>query len=158
MSSLLVQACSKSKNQPDEAIPALELYSGYFFKIIKKSMREGVFDEEMDICILSAEHGLIDADTEIEWYDRQMDTERAAELAPSVRSQLRETVTNTYDEVIVNVGGAYREALEGVSDIVESDVYYIEGEGIGHKGHVLKRVVRGEREPLTETPTQAANQ
>ncbi len=35
MSSLLVQGCSKSKNTPEEAVPALELYSGYFFKIIK---------------------------------------------------------------------------------------------------------------------------
>ncbi|QSG02809.1 DUF6884 domain-containing protein [Natranaeroarchaeum sulfidigenes] len=152
MSSLLVQACSKSKNEPGEAIPALELYSGYFFNIIKKSMREELFDEEMDICILSAEHGLIESDTKIEWYDNRMNAERAVELAPRVQTQLRETVSETYDEVIINVGGTYRLALEGISDAVDAKVYYIEGEGIGHKGHILKRVVRGEREPLTEAP------
>ena len=158
MSSLLVQACSKSKNQPEEATPALELYSGYFFKIIKKSMREGTFDEQMDIYILSAEHGLIDADTDIGWYNKRMDRSQAAELAPSVQSKLRNIVTDTYDEVIINVGNTYQQALGDVSEFVDSEIYYVEGEGIGHKGHILKRAIRGERELLIEEPTPAADQ
>ena len=155
MSMLLVQGCSKSKNQPSEAVSALNLYTGYFFKIIKKAMREEAFDDRIDVCILSAEHGLIDSDAEITWYDRRMDADRAVELAPQVRENLRERITGNYDHVIVNVGSVYRLAIEGVSSSVDADVHYIEGEGIGAKGHVLKRVVRGEVEAAFETPEAA---
>lgn len=151
MSMLLVQGCSKSKNQPDEAVSALNLYTGYFFKIIKKAMREEAFDDRIDMCILSAEHGVIDTDTEITWYDRRMDADRAAELAPQVQENLRKRITGTYDYVIVNVGSIYRRAIEGIDSSVDAEVHYIEGEGIGAKGHVLKRIVRGEVEAAFET-------
>jgi hypothetical protein len=143
MSALLVQSCSKSKNHPTEPVPALELYSGFFFKIIKKAMREDAFDERIDICILSAEYGLIDADAEVEWYDRRMDVERARELAPEVRETLCEKVQGSHERVIVNVGGVYNDALEGVDEYISSDIFHISGSGIGEKGRVLKRVIRG---------------
>nr|WP_222913527.1 hypothetical protein [Natrinema sp. SYSU A 869] len=73
-----------------------------------------------------------------------MDEERAVELAPSIKTELRNRADGTYDEIIVNVGGAYKQALEGATAAVDADVHYIEGDGIGHKGHVLKQIVRGE--------------
>ncbi|MFD1635086.1 DUF6884 domain-containing protein [Haloplanus ruber] len=155
MSMLLVQGCSKSKNQPEEAMSALNLYTGYFFKIIKKAMREDAFDDRVDVCILSAEHGIIDPDAEITWYDRRMDADRAAELAPKVREDLRERITGDYDRVIINVGSVYRRAIEGVDSSVDADIHYIEGEGIGVKGHILKRVVRGEVEAVFQTAEAA---
>jgi hypothetical protein len=118
------------------------LYSGYFFKIIKKAIRDGEFDERIDICILSAEHGIIDAETEVGWYDRRMDAERARELAPEVRASLRETVRDTHDTVIVNVGGVYTDALGAIDEYVSSDIFRVEGDGIGQKGHVLKNLIR----------------
>lgn len=153
MSILLVQGCSKSKNQPKESVPALDLYSGFFFKIIKKAMREGEFDDQIEICILSAEYGLIDADSEITWYDRRMDTERAMELAPAVQEELQARVNDTYETVVVNVGGAYNRALEGIESKVKSDVYHINGGGIGEKGHVFKKLVRGNLQALKPEST-----
>lgn len=158
MPSLLVQGCSKSKNRPGEAVPALELYTGYFFKIIKKAMREGEFDDQLDICILSAEHGLIDSDTEIEWYDRRMDSERANKIAPDVQTALRNRVTDSYDRIIVNVGGTYARALDGVESSLDADVHYIEGNGIGVKGSILKRVVRGDVEAAVNQVTMEHEQ
>lgn len=143
MPALLVQACSKSKNNPEGPVPALDLYSGYFFKIIKKSIREGQFDDRLDISILSAEHGLIGAETEVGWYDRRMDRSRAAELVPTVQAGLRDRVDGTYETVFVNVGSVYRRALGDLEDALDADVHYIEGDGIGYKGQTLKRVVRG---------------
>jgi cytoplasmic iron level regulating protein YaaA (DUF328/UPF0246 family) len=149
MPTLLVQSCSKSKNQPATAVPALELYSGYFFKIIKKARREGALVSDIDICILSAEYGLLSSDSEIDHYDRRMDTERARELAPDVQAALETRVANGYDRVIVNVGGAYQEALEGIRKRVEVPVHYIEGAGIGEKGRLLKQVIRGDLTPAS---------
>lgn len=150
MQPLLIQGCSKSKNRPEEAVPALELYSGYFFKIIKKAMRDGDFNERIDLFILSAEHGLIDADTKISWYDREMDSARAEELAPSVRAEIHRRDVDDYDNIVINVGGAYRRTLNGIADSVDTDIHYIEGDGIGYKGQVLKRFIRGESDALTD--------
>jgi hypothetical protein len=155
MSSLLVQGCSKSKNEPGKPVPALDLYSGYFFKIIKKAKREGAFNEEIDFCILSAEYGLIDPEDKISWYDRRMDQNRAAELAPEVRSELVERADD-YDRVIVNVGGPYNRALEGVESVLEPPIYFVEGDGIGYKGSVLKRVIRGNLDSLDANTRTAA--
>ena len=155
MSSLLVQGCSKSKNEPGKPVPALDLYSGFFFKIIKKAKREGAFNEDIDLCILSAEHGLIDTKDEISWYERRMDQDRAAELAPEVRDELVERADD-YDSVIVNLGGTYNRALEGVESALEIPIYFVEGDGIGYKGSVLKRVIRGDLDSLDANIRTAA--
>lgn len=144
MSVLLIQGCSKSKNSPNGTVPALDLYSGFFFKIIKKAMRDGEFDDRIDIWILSAEYGLIDEETKIQLYDKRMDAERAAELAPTVSQTLQQNGAETYDFIIVNVGSDYRDALIGLDELDKTEIYYINGEGIGVKGHKLKRIVRGE--------------
>lgn len=155
MSSLLVQGCSKSKNEPGKPVPALDLYSGYFFKIIKKAKREGDFNEKIDLCILSAEHGIIDPTDEISWYDRRMDQNRAAELASDVKAELVERADG-YDRIIVNVGGSYNRALEGIESMLDVPVCFVEGDGIGYKGSTLKRVVHGDLDALdTNTRTAA---
>lgn len=155
MPALLVQACSKSKNDPEGPVPALDLYSGYFFKIIKKAIRDGAFDDHLDISILSAEYGLIDAETQVEWYDRKMDSDRAAELAQPVQRTLR-NLDDTYETVFVNVGSVYRRTLGDVANSLEADVHYIDGDGIGYKGQTLKRVVRGDFDAAIDQPRRKA--
>lgn len=150
MSTLLVQSCSKSKNCPSESVPALQLYSGYFFKIIKKAIDDGAMPESLDICILSAEHGLVDANEEIGWYDRRIDEARATEIAPNVRRRLSERVADGYDRVVINVGRDYRTALTGVEEELNVPVHYVQGGGIGEKGAVLKRLVRGNAAAILE--------
>lgn len=144
MSILLIQSCSKSKNNPGKAAPALDLYSGFFFKIIKKAMRENAFDERIDIWILSAEHGLIKSETEIERYDRRMDSERARKLAPDVLKTLKHKNADGYDKIVVNAGSDYRQALSGLETMQNADIHHIEGEGIGVKGNKLKQFIRGD--------------
>ena len=155
MTVLLVQSCSKSKNTPDSAVPALELYSGYFFKIIKKSIREGAFRSDIQLCILSAKHGLIDATTEIEWYDQRMDRERAEELRSKVTTALHERVTDEYEKVIVNVGEVYKRSIEDGLTALEMDVDYIEGDGIGMKGKRLKNLIRNDVDSESPEATNA---
>ena len=146
MSSLLIQSCSQTKNRPTEAVPALDLYTGYFFKIIKKAIREGEFDENIDLCILSAEYGIIESDEEVSWYDRRIDSERAKEIAPKVAQELARIVDSSYDKLLINVGRDYLEALDQARKELTVPIYYIEGSGIGEKGSVLKDVIRGDRE------------
>lgn len=153
MSTLLVQSCSGTKRDTDGEVPALDLYTGYFFKIIKKSIHDGALRDDLDICILSAEHGVVGPDEPIDHYDRRMDSVRAAALNEEVVTDLRARVRDGgYDRVVVNMGSVYRDAIEGFDDPLSVEVQYIEGAGIGHKGHALKRVVRGDDAPLEVGP------
>ncbi|WP_254425893.1 peroxide stress protein YaaA [Haloprofundus sp. MHR1] len=145
MSLLLVQSCSNSKVEAPGRHPALELYSGYFYKIIKKSIREDEWRSDMELRILSAEHGLLQPDDQISYYDRRMDTKRAEELRPKVVAELRRLITDEeYDRIIVNMGREYRAAIEGFDRGLDVTTEFIKGDGIGYKGQVLKRVIRGD--------------
>ena len=145
MSTLLVQSCSKSKKQTSEPIPALNLYSGYFFKIIKKSRREGTVNSDIDVCILSAKYGFVKSDDEIATYDRRMDAQRATELGPTMTKDLHEYISNIgYDRVVINAGKEYRKAIDGFDNELPVDTYCVCGDGLGLKGQSLKKFLRGD--------------
>jgi len=144
MSTLLVQSCSDSKKSVSEPVPAFDLYSGYYYRIIKKARREGEYDDNIDIRILSAEHGLLNPEDEIVTYDKEMDAHRADKLKTAVVPELCRTIDEGgYDNVVLNVGKTYRRALEGLDSKADAEVVEIEG-GLGERGHVLKKFVRGE--------------
>ncbi|MFA9418000.1 DUF6884 domain-containing protein [Natrinema sp. HArc-T2] len=158
MSMLLVQSCSKSKNRPGKPVQPLELYSGYFFKIIKKAIDDGEFQDNIDICVLSAEYGLIDSTDEINYYDRRMDADRASKLRPRVTRELRSRVdANGYDHIIFNLGTEYKAAIGDLSDLSAS-VQFIDGDGIGYKGHTLKQIIRGNYSSLEMEGKNATTQ
>jgi cytoplasmic iron level regulating protein YaaA (DUF328/UPF0246 family) len=148
---LLVQSCSASKSKAETPMPALDRYRGYFFKIINKAKREGELDPAIDICILSAEYGLLEPDEDIPHYDRRMDADRAEELRPEVVPELREKVASgNYDRVLLNMGEDYRRAVKGFETGLSAEIEYIEGAGIGEKGHQLKQMLRTDEGPGAE--------
>lgn len=145
MSLLLLQSCSNSKVEGQQRRPALDLYSGYFYKIIKKARRDGEWRPELDLRILSAEHGILHPNEQISYYDRRMNAERAQELRPETVEELRRLINEKgYERVIVNMGQEYRAAIQNFDQGLDVKIEFIRGDGIGYKGHVLKRVVRGD--------------
>lgn len=145
MSNLLLQSCSASKKEVGEPTPAFQLYSGYFYKILKKSIREGEFRSDMDINILSAKYGLLDTSDEIEYYDQRMDRARARELNPSVVESVANRIEESgYERVVINMGATYRNAIAGLGERVDVPLVEIPGSGIGEKGNALYRFIRGE--------------
>jgi len=130
----------------DTPVPALDLYDGYFFRIIKKALRTGRFQSGIDIIIISAEHGVVEPEQKIGYYDRRMNTERANELNDEVVSAIASKVTtNEYDKVWVNLGKDYLPAVDEIESAVDVPVDYIEGTGIGMKGKRLKHLVSSGR-------------
>jgi len=151
---LLVQSCSKSKIQAEEPVPALELYSGYFYNIIKKATREEDLRSDLDLCILSAKHGLIDPDTDISTYDQRMNEERASELASTVPNELASRIAaSNHDHVVVNLGQVYQEAVAGFESQVDADVQYLSGK-LGERGSTLKALIR--TSTVADLPIDAA--
>lgn len=146
MSSLLVQSCSATKQDVDNPVQALDLYDGYFFRIIKKTVRAGRFQRGLDIVIISAKHGVVEPDDEIGYYDLRMNTERALELNPDVVETIAENVAeNGHKKIWVNLGKDYLPAVDGLEATVDVPVRYIDGSGIGVKGKRLKRLVSSNR-------------
>lgn len=151
MSTLLLQSCSASKREVEGTLPAFELYSGYFYKILKKCIREGELRSDVEIAILSAKYGLLDTAEEIEYYDRRMDSQRARELNSSVVDAVAERIHEAgHDRVVVNMGETYREAISGLSDLVDVPIVEIHGDGIGEKGSALHGFIRGDDSVLRE--------
>jgi hypothetical protein len=151
MSELLVQGCSETKKEVSGSVPAFELYSGYYYKIIKKAIREGEYKQEMDICMISAKHGLLNRDDEIETYDQEMEKERAEELRTEIVPKLQEKINSEdYRRVILNLGEEYRRAVEGFQSDTSIKVIEIEG-GLGERGHKLKKIIRDEKKCKNES-------
>ena len=145
MSSLLIQSCSATKNQVTEPTRAMDVYDGYFFKIIKKAKRERSFCSDIDIRILSAEHGILHPEEEIIDYDRRMTSSRADELRQSVTDDLHELISqNKYEKVVMNMGSVYTRAVGDITEKNGIDVTPITGDGIGTKGRKLKRFIRND--------------
>lgn len=145
MPTLLLQSCSASKNEVNRETPALELYSGYFYKIIKKSIRNDEFRSDTDLLILSAKYGILDPTDEIPYYDREMDSARAQELHADVVESIATRIEEVgYDQLVVNMGSTYREAIEGLGEHVDVPILGIPGDGIGEKGNALYRFIRGD--------------
>ena len=151
MSNLLLQSCSASKRTVEGPIPAFDLYTGYFYRILKKAIREGEIRSDIGISILSAEHGILDRSEVVSYYDRRMDTARARELNESVVESIASRVKESnYERVVVNMGETYREALTGLSDQVDVPLVAIAGTRIGEKGHHLYEFIRGDDSAVTE--------
>ena len=145
MTTLLVQSCSASKNNVTKPTQAIDVYDGYFFRIIKKAIREGAFRSDIELRILSAEHGILHADDEITNYDRRMTPSRASELREYVTEDLRHCISNgDYETVIMNMGSVYTQAVGNISKQENIDIKHIKGEGIGAKGRQLKQMVRND--------------
>ena len=104
---LLILACSQRK-RPASA-PALELYDGPAYRVVRKALRNGVHDVE--VWILSAEHGLIPADQVVAPYDRRLTRDRAVELAIPVSRVLAGLWQREWDDVYIEAGKLYQDLL-----------------------------------------------
>ena len=145
MSCLLVQGCSKRKKESSEPVSALDLYDGYYYRIIKKAIRNGELRDDIDICVLSAKYGIVDEEEEVEYYNRKMTEERADDLREEAITQLvRRVEDGEYDRVIVNLGRTYERVVKGFEDQIRTPVTFISG-GLGERGHVLKRFIRTDK-------------
>ncbi|MCL4299228.1 MAG: peroxide stress protein YaaA [Anaerolineae bacterium] len=111
---LLILACSQRKRPDPGLLPAMERYDGGSYRILHKIKREGHWPKNLDVLILSAKYGLIEASTPIADYEQRITRERASQLKPQVIQTLQNySQQNTYSEVYVDLGQDYLSAIEG---------------------------------------------
>jgi cytoplasmic iron level regulating protein YaaA (DUF328/UPF0246 family) len=110
---MLILSCSKLKASYDRPRPAIEVYKGVFFQVIKKMMREKNFPNCVDVAIISARYGFLWPDSAIEHYDLKMDSVISRKLRLELSRTLHEIIVEReYDEIFVNLGKQYREAID----------------------------------------------
>lgn len=114
MKSLLLVACSRRKRRARKLLPAIERYDGGTYRVIRKAQRDGSIRRNLDIKIISAKFGLIDATTPIPFYEQRMTTRRAHELKPHIQRELKISMRRkNYSEVYVDVGHDYLVTIDG---------------------------------------------
>jgi cytoplasmic iron level regulating protein YaaA (DUF328/UPF0246 family) len=142
---LLIVACSHRKRSDPGLLPAIELYDGVNFRVLRRAQREGYWPKNLDVLILSAKYGLLKPNTLIEDYDLRMTLERAMALQPQVGADLDRYLERTsYSEVFVNLGKIYKVALDSSKRLRPLDrrVHYATG-GIGEKMSQMKKWLQG---------------
>jgi hypothetical protein len=153
----LILGCSRTKVDTSERLPAIQRYNGPAYRVIRRFLREASSaSESLDIFILSAEFGLITADTRIPAYDRLMTVSRADELRPQVLSTVQDKIgLQPYSEIFLSMSKTYLRTLAGIDDLVhEGTEVVVSNEASGRQLTELKQWLWGleERPVAWELP------
>jgi hypothetical protein len=110
---LLILSCSSRKQKASAPLRAWDLYDGVACRVLKRSIRDGLFRPETDIIIISALYGVLSPDSVISWYDLKMTPKIAARQASANTRKLSDMLSGrSYVEVFLAVGKTYAAALE----------------------------------------------
>ena len=114
-SRLVIAGCSRRKQASTVPVPALELYEGGSIPWLRARLGSHPGFRQR-LRILSAEHGLLEADSPVLPYDRPLDAGRARQLAPAVTGSLARDWpgSGAPGEVLVIAGPLYLVPLAGL--------------------------------------------
>jgi hypothetical protein len=87
---LIVLGCSATKVEAEGSLPAIDLYDGPTFRVLRSYLRDYRWPQPLSVAVLSAKYGIIGGISHIFTYDQRMTSERASELAPAVSKTLLE--------------------------------------------------------------------
>lgn len=128
---LLIISCSQRKTSISNPAPAIELYDGPIFRMIRRMKQKERFPKEMHVLIISAKYGLLGLYDLIEKYDQKMTEKRAEELKQEINRELNKFLSDKeFKEAFIGMGKSYSLPLEGFK--FEVPIVYATGK-IGEK-------------------------
>jgi hypothetical protein len=128
---LLLLGCSDRKRAVKGKLPALDLYDGVNFRVLRAFLYERGWPPGLCIKIISAKYGLIDATDLIETYDQRLDEATARKMNRKVLKSLANF--GKPSSVFVNLGKDYLPAIDGIDRLFQKErIVHAEG-GIGLK-------------------------
>jgi len=137
---LLILGCSDRKREGKGALPALELYDGVNFRVLRSFLNERGWPPGLCIKIISAKYGLIDATELIESYDQRMDHARACQMNREVLKKL--VRFGKPSSAFVNLGHDYLPAISRIERLFRGRLVFADG-GIGLKMAQMKEWLHG---------------
>ena len=128
---MLLLGCSDRKRVIKGKLPALDLYDGVNFRVLRAFLHERGWPPGLCIKILSAKYGLIDATDLIETYDQRLDEATARKMNRKVVKSL--VHFGKPKSVFVNLGKDYLPAIDRIDRLFQKErIVHAEG-GIGLK-------------------------
>jgi hypothetical protein len=149
---LVILAESQRRNQSQGKTPALDLYAGVYFRVLKKYMREGYL-KHVDVLILTKQHGLVLPDKALPYAEPSPGPAGKLDMSPELVEVLRKRNLGflrkllrgiRYDEIYVNVGEQYGKLLMGLGGLGVR-ITMAKGGGLGPKAKDMKEWI--ERQP-----------
>ncbi|MBM3235453.1 peroxide stress protein YaaA [Candidatus Poribacteria bacterium] len=137
---LLIIPCSKRKVLVlEHKIPAIDLYDGPFYRILRKFFRQHDVAQYVDILILSTKYGLIKSHDLISTYDECMTPRKAKGFSSDIYNFLKTLLSKEqYQEIFINLGKTYALALTDSEELLNQyNVFWAKGQ-IGERMHQLK--------------------
>ena len=155
---VLILPCGSAKNPADCAVEAFERYSSPMWNEARKAMGgpknipKFLKDMGVDLKILSAEHGLMDAGKRIENYDRELTPERLEEIKGD--EALRGTISNTLaqydpDKIFLGTPSKYTKLITDIMGRNYKSVFP-EGSGIGKQKQGIVNYLKSKSVPSKE--------
>ncbi len=144
---LLVLGCSATKIETDGVMPALSLYDGPMFRVLRSFLRDNRWPESLSVAVLSAKFGLIGGLAQIPYYNKRMTPARAIELNPSVTACLKRFGAN-HQIVELVMGKQYLGTINSASAFDAGNTPRFATGGIGvklNRLHCLLREIPHER-------------
>lgn len=109
---LLLLGCSARKRTGAGPLPALALYDGPQFRLVRRYLA-GRPEQPPAVHVLSAEHGLLRADQPLAPYDRHMTAFRARQIRSDVTSALERLLEEVpCQEVLAPLGRVYLASID----------------------------------------------
>jgi hypothetical protein len=147
---LLLLGCSDRKRAVKGRFPALGLYDGVNFRVLRTFLRERGWPPGLCVKILSAKYSLINATDLIETYDQRLDLCTARKKNGEVLKALK--TVGRPASVFVNLGQDYLPAVDGIDRLFrKARIFYAEG-GIGLKMAQMKRWLNSLPYPTANLP------
>src|SRR5438128_11068104 len=85
---LVVLGCSATKVEVNGCLPAIDLYDGPTFRVLRSYLRSYRWPEPLSVAVLSAKYGIIGGLSHIATYDERMTVDLANQLAKNVTQKL----------------------------------------------------------------------
>jgi hypothetical protein len=129
--SLVVLGCSATKFEIAGQVPAVHLYDGPIYRILRSHLRTNGWPRNLSVGVLSAKYGLIGGLATIRSYDQRMTARRAEFLRCGVSETLAEFAQGQ-KEVHLVLGKDYMRAIDPANLEAKTSVSRAEGP-IGRK-------------------------
>ncbi len=129
---LMIISCSQRKKNFLNFTPAMELYDGPMYRMIRNF--KPIYYNGIDVMILSAKYGLMAQNHMIKNYDQRLTEKRIPKLREIVKNRLAERLKLTnYNEIMLSMGKDYLSVFEGIKKIApQCKIKHAEGK-IGEK-------------------------
>lgn len=149
---IIVAASQRRKKEPKDPIPAIDRFSGVYFRVLKKYLRNGKLSNT-DILIVSQNFGILRSQDKVPYrkptgkidFDEKC-VEKAKKANLKTLGQIFKE--KNYTEIYVNLGKEFSKLIEGFETLTSAEVIHASGPGLGPKAkHMKSWIIEQTRKP-----------